>query len=151
MSKVTVVGTNLIIEAKPKESLIKILEKNNFKIESSCSGHGTCGDCVVKIKNGMDNCSPVTYSEIKLLGNVFHMTKERLSCQTKVLGDIEVDLSVQLLKQKVPKNKKVVTKSALRKKSALAPKTPVEEVVSDKNANPPKVKEGGFHRPKRKI
>jgi hypothetical protein len=39
------------------------------------------------------NLSPQTFEELRLLGNVFHITKERLSCQTKLLGDVTLDIS----------------------------------------------------------
>jgi hypothetical protein len=39
------------------------------------------------------NLAPQTFEELRLLGNVFHITKERLSCQTKIKGDVTIDIS----------------------------------------------------------
>jgi hypothetical protein len=62
-------------------------------IKSSCGGMASCGDCVVKIVSGEQFASSPTFAELKLLGNVFHITKERLSCQVKCQGDVTLDLS----------------------------------------------------------
>lgn len=60
----------------------------------NCHGLGQCGTCHVHIKQGMENCSPKgTWEKIRLQMSTFAIGAEdvvRLSCQTKVLGDIEV-------------------------------------------------------------
>lgn len=37
--------------------------------------------------------NPPGFDEIRLLGNVFHITKERLSCQVRVTGSVTIDIS----------------------------------------------------------
>ena len=44
--------------------------------------------------SGEDNLNTPTFEELKLIGNVYHITKERLACQTKLTGDITIDLSM---------------------------------------------------------
>ena len=60
-----------------------------------CRGHGTCGTCRVLIKKGMENISrPGRLERFRLALALFAIGAEdevRLSCQTKVLGDIEVE------------------------------------------------------------
>lgn len=61
----------------------------------NCYGHGTCGTCRVLIKNDtMKNCSPKGFFEkTRLALSWFALGVEnevRLSCKTKVMGDIEV-------------------------------------------------------------
>lgn len=62
---------------------------------ANCHGLGTCGTCHVHIKKGMENCSPKTTMESVRLAlatfNIGHEDEVRLACQTKVLGDIEVE------------------------------------------------------------
>jgi ferredoxin len=73
------------------ESLVKI---------ANCHGMGTCGTCHVHIKKGMENCSPKGAFEKFRLGvatfSIGHEDEIRLACQTKVLGDIEVETRPKL-------------------------------------------------------
>ncbi len=60
-----------------------------------CPGFGICGTCRVLITKGMENASPMGIRErVKLkylsLAAIGHEDNMRLSCQTKVLGDMEV-------------------------------------------------------------
>ena len=48
-------------------------------------GKATCGLCRVKILAGEDALSPFNAAERKHLGNVYFITKTRLSCQAKVI------------------------------------------------------------------
>ena len=149
MPKITLKPTNQILEVNSKKTLLEQLNKNDIILNSSCGGFGTCGDCVVKIVKGEDQCSPPTYEEIKLLGNVFHLTHERLSCQLKILGDVEVDISTHLntRHKKQPKPKENL-KTMRRKSSSIPVKTEVQEVKTE--TVPVKEKEGGLKRPMRK-
>ena len=61
----------------------------------NCLGHGTCGTCRVLILNGtVKNTSSRTFIEkIRFKFSFLNIGDEeemRLSCQTRVLGDIEV-------------------------------------------------------------
>lgn len=93
MPKLTLWPSGEVLEVNSTEPLLVQLTKANKKIKSSCGGHATCGDCVLTVKSGEDNLSLMTFEELRLLGNVFHITKERLSCQTKITGDVVVDVS----------------------------------------------------------
>jgi len=94
MAKVTLWPSGQVLEMNGgQDNLLEGLKKCGVYIKSSCGGHATCGDCVVKVQTGIENLTPQEFAELKLLGNVFHITKERLSCQTKVLGDCTIDIS----------------------------------------------------------
>ncbi len=75
------------------EDLLTALRKANIYVKSSCGGHASCSDCLIKITDGIDHLNEPSFDETKLIGNVFHITKERLCCQTMITGDIEIDLS----------------------------------------------------------
>lgn len=94
MPKVTVMPDGISFEMDDQTSLLESLRKNGLYVKSSCGGKASCSDCIVKIKQGEDNLSPQEYPELKLVGNVFHITKERLSCQTKIIGDVILDISM---------------------------------------------------------
>lgn len=91
--KVTLWPSGEILELNGEENLLTQLKKSGKKIKSSCGGCATCSDCAVIVKSGEMNLTPQTFEELRLLGNVFHITKERLSCQTKITGDVTIDIS----------------------------------------------------------
>lgn len=93
MPKLTLWPSGEVLEANEKENLLVQLTNAGHKIRSSCGGHATCGDCVIVVKGGDSSCTAPTFEELRLLGNVFHITKERLSCQTKLMGDVVIDIT----------------------------------------------------------
>jgi len=91
--KCTLWPSGEILSINGEDTLLNQLKKAGKKIKSSCGGCATCGDCMIVVKSGELNLSPQTFEELRLLGNVFHITKERLSCQTKVVGDVTLDIT----------------------------------------------------------
>lgn len=91
--KCTIWPSGEILDLTGEETLLNELKKAGKNIQSSCGGCATCTDCMVVVKSGELNLTPQTFEELRLLGNVFHITKERLSCQAKVLGDVTLDIS----------------------------------------------------------
>ena len=65
-------------------------------IKSACGGVAQCRRCVVKIISGEEKLNRVEFEERQLLGNVFYITRERLSCQLKCHGNITIDISDHL-------------------------------------------------------
>ena len=93
MNKVKIKASGEVFEIDENTSLLEALRQKELYVKSSCGGNGSCSDCIVKIVEGADNLNDPSFAEKQLLGNVFHITKERLSCQTKITGDITIDLS----------------------------------------------------------
>jgi 2Fe-2S ferredoxin len=91
--KCTLWPSGEVIELAGEDTLLNELKKAGKKVQSSCGGCATCSDCMIVVKSGELNLAPQTFEELRLLGNVFHITKERLSCQTKILGDVTLDIS----------------------------------------------------------
>jgi ferredoxin len=91
--KCTLWPSGEVLELNRTDSLLSQLKKAGKKIKSSCGGCATCSDCMIVVKSGELNLTPQTFEELRLLGNVFHITKERLSCQTKITGDVTIDIS----------------------------------------------------------
>lgn len=89
---------NKKIELK-NESLLELLRNEGVDIKSSCGGHATCSDCVVKICSGDQNLSSVNFDEKKLLGNVYFITKERLACQVRCsdLANINQQVEIEIV------------------------------------------------------
>lgn len=82
-----------IFEVNEETPLLKALLEEDIYIKSSCGGHGSCSDCVVKIIEGKECVNRPSFAEKGLLGNVFFITRERLSCQTKITGNVTIDTS----------------------------------------------------------
>lgn len=91
--KCTLKPEGKVVEIEEGKNLLVALREQNVYIKSSCGGHATCTDCVIKIVSGEDYITPPPFEELKLLGNVFHITKERLACQTCLTGDVTIDIS----------------------------------------------------------
>lgn len=66
-------------------------------IDTACVGKGTCGLCRVKILAGAESLNPFTDEEKKHLGNVYHITKTRLSCRTLVGS---ADVAIEIVRKK---------------------------------------------------
>ena len=60
-------------------------------VASSCDGDGICAKCRVKVLNGSENLSEMSFFEQERLQMNHVPEGYRLSCQAKVLGDITVD------------------------------------------------------------
>jgi len=91
--KCTLWPSGEVLTINGEETLLNQLKKVGKKIKSSCGGCATCGDCMIVVKSGELNLTPQTFEELRLLGNVFHITKERLSCQTRITGDVTLDIT----------------------------------------------------------
>lgn len=61
-------------------------------IETACVGKGTCGLCRVRIVAGAQHLNAYTEEESKHLGNVYHLTKVRLACRSKAVGDVTIEV-----------------------------------------------------------
>jgi 2Fe-2S ferredoxin len=107
-----------VITLNGEETLLKQLKKAGKNIKSSCGGCATCTDCMIVVKSGELNLTPQTFEELRLLGNVFHITKERLSCQTKITGDVTLDISSHEKNTKVSGPKSTTT--ILKKKEEVS-------------------------------
>jgi len=78
------------VEAKDGETVLQIALDNGIPMEHACGGNGFCTTCMCKVKSGMENLSPRNDKE-ENMGIV--NDPERLSCQTEIKGDVEVEVS----------------------------------------------------------
>jgi ferredoxin len=132
--KLTVKPTGEVFEIEEGKSVLELLQSKEVYVKSSCGGHATCNDCIVKIVSGEDNLSPSPFSELKLLGNVFHITKERLACQLSCMGDITIDISAH---DKDRDERKTAKKKGPEKKVApikVRKEQEVKEIQTDRTA-----------------
>ena len=95
MPIVTIVGGDagpVTVEVPTGSTLFDAGAKVSAGIDTSCVGKGTCGLCRVKIVAGAEHLNAFTDEERKHLGNVYHITKVRLSCRSQVSGDVTIEV-----------------------------------------------------------
>ncbi len=93
MPRVTFLPSGLCVECADGTNLFELARKHGIAVETSCVGKGTCGLCRVKVLAGEPNLSPYSADEKKHLGNVYFLTKVRLSCRATVQGgDVTVEV-----------------------------------------------------------
>jgi len=80
------------VEARPGDSLFDAAARVSAGVDTACVGKGTCGLCRVKILAGAEHLNPYTDEERKHLGNVYHITKVRLSCRCRPTGDVTIEI-----------------------------------------------------------
>ncbi|PIP89804.1 MAG: hypothetical protein COW01_07790 [Bdellovibrionales bacterium CG12_big_fil_rev_8_21_14_0_65_38_15] len=147
MPKLTILPEGKTIFLSEETPVMEALRDEEIYIKSSCGGVASCSDCVIKVVEGADHCNPPPFEETRLLGNVFHITKERLSCQLKCHGDITIDIS---------RHDKAADESKLQNKtSSFVTKRRTKDDVSKikeerqiEKENRPEGKEGGKRRPR---
>ncbi|MBC98415.1 MAG: hypothetical protein CME63_11740 [Halobacteriovoraceae bacterium] len=121
------------IEIDGETDLLTALREEGVYIKSSCGGYASCSDCLVKILEGEDNINSPSFEETQMIGNVFHITKERLACQVKVEGEVKVDLS----RHDESADAKKLTKKNNRFNKSKAPvkkrsRAEVDEILSER-------------------
>jgi ferredoxin len=85
-------GEPLVVDVADGSTLFEAGARVAAGIDTACVGKGTCGLCRVKIVSGAEHLNPFTDEERKHLGNVYHITKVRLSCRCKVGGDVAIEI-----------------------------------------------------------
>jgi len=84
---------NKKIEIPADKDLYTALKENDIFIKSTCGGCASCTHCIITILEGSENINEMSFEEKQILGNTFHITQERLSCQTKINGEVTIDVS----------------------------------------------------------
>lgn len=74
----------------PNTSILDAALEIGLPLRHVCGGNATCTTCKVIIEEGYANLSPPSIKEIAMLGYEKIMLKYRLSCQTKVNGNMTV-------------------------------------------------------------
>jgi 2Fe-2S ferredoxin len=72
-------------------NLMEELLLAGLPVASSCHGDGICGKCRVRVISGMENLSPINALERMLRDRLRIPNEFRISCQSRVFGDVVVD------------------------------------------------------------
>ena len=96
MPKITFLNSSQSKQTFEVESGTTILDaakQHGVPLEHACGGIGACSTCHVYIREGMDNLSEMTEDEADTLDTAVGITLEsRLGCQSKVHGDVVVEI-----------------------------------------------------------
>jgi adenylate cyclase len=92
VASITYQPSGLRVECFDGESVFSVGQRAGITIATACAGKATCGLCRVTILDGEANVTPLNAAEKRHLGNVYFINKVRLACQTRVSGDVVVDV-----------------------------------------------------------
>ena len=87
-------GKKEVVAYDQSKSVLDIFHSQGIDWMHACGGKGRCTTCKMIVLNGPDSVSPLTEVEQKYLGLGALGKNERLACQTKVLGDIEIRVPI---------------------------------------------------------
>ncbi|MFP4356744.1 MAG: NADH:ubiquinone reductase (Na(+)-transporting) subunit F, partial [Phycisphaerae bacterium] len=87
-------GGELIIDTQAGQSLLQALLDSEIYLPSSCGGQGTCGLCKLRAISG---AGPLLPTEQGFLSRHEVQQGQRLACQIKLRGDVEISLPEQIL------------------------------------------------------
>ncbi|HVY39076.1 MAG TPA: 2Fe-2S iron-sulfur cluster-binding protein [Polyangia bacterium] len=87
MPSITYLPAATRLPCAPGESVFEVARRNGVHVPTACAGQATCGLCRVKVVSGEEHLTPFNAAERKHLGNVYFITKLRLSCQARIRDD----------------------------------------------------------------
>ncbi len=120
--KVKFMPQNIELEIALNQSVKDLADKNGIFIKSICNGLPSCAECRVKLIEGEHNILPPGKKEVNLIGTGYFIDGRRLSCQLICFGDISVDLTEQIAKEK--------NKASLRPQGNRKPETEISNAVA---------------------
>lgn len=93
MPKVAFMPQGITVDAEPNETLLQLAIRTGVTIPTTCGGKASCRLCIVRVPKGQEHAlSDMEFLEQSAMGNVFFITRERLSCQTRVKSDVTVEI-----------------------------------------------------------
>ena len=87
-------------EIEVNETILHLAQRQGLYIQSVCKGIPSCAECRVKLIEGEHHVLPPSKKELSLIGTAHYVDLSRLSCQLRCFGDVTVDLSEQVEKEK---------------------------------------------------
>ncbi|MCO4771808.1 MAG: (2Fe-2S)-binding protein [Deltaproteobacteria bacterium] len=117
MPTITFMPSGVTIEVKPGTTVFNAAARAEVPIASQCGGKCACALCRVKVVGGAELISPMTWEEEGHMGNAFYITRQRLSCQLQVFGDVTIEVA-EIEERSKPKGR-YVPHALLRKREAL--------------------------------
>jgi len=96
MPKITFYPDKISGEVPSGISVLEASEKLGMALRHDCGGFATCSTCRVFVHAGMSNLSEVDLDEENMLEEAKLTAPYRLSCQTKIAGDVIVIIDTDM-------------------------------------------------------
>ncbi len=78
------------VDAQNGTSLLEAARLIQAPVQTLCHGIGACVRCKVKVVSGQ--LGDITALERDKLGNIYHLTKERMACQAQINGNCVLEI-----------------------------------------------------------
>lgn len=92
-------------EVEFNETVLHLAQRSGIHIQSVCKGIPSCAECRVRIVDGEHHVLPPSKKEVDLIGTAHYIDLSRLSCQLRCFGDLTIDLTEQIEKEKRAQDK----------------------------------------------
>ncbi len=138
MAEIIVLPHKTRIEASIRESLLNVLNKEGFGLQSICGGRGICGKCKIIVRSGNKAISPPNDSEKNSLSSDELSKGYRLACRAFIKEnetisiDIPPESTVEYQKLSIVGSEPYVkSEPAVRKVYIELSKTTLKNISSD--------------------
>jgi ferredoxin len=128
--KITFQPADVTIEVNPGTTVFGAAAMAGVAIPSQCGGKCACALCRVTVLSGEDLISPMGWEEEGHMGNVFYLTRERLSCQLRVFGDVVVQIAEEPEKHKKARGR-YIPYALVRKRETMEREEELRRVRGD--------------------
>ncbi len=97
MASIRIVGREAVYPTNLTTSILNVLMKNGFPIQTVCGGRAQCGRDLIRIISGAELLSPRREMETRRLASLAGEGEPsgpdiRLACQTYVRGDVVIEV-----------------------------------------------------------
>jgi ferredoxin len=97
MPSIRIIGNPGAFEANLTTSILNVLLKSSFPIDTVCGGKAQCGRDLIRIVRGKEFCSPRRELEARRLESLALEGEPagpemRLACQCYIRGDVEIEV-----------------------------------------------------------
>jgi ferredoxin len=117
MAKIYFRPAGVSIEVRDGTTVFAAALAAEVAIPSQCGGRCACALCRVQIVEGAEFISPMQWQEEGHMGNCFHLTGERLSCQSRAYGEVVVEIKETEIADK-PRSR-YIPRSIVRKREKM--------------------------------
>lgn len=92
MPKITITTDKMTLDVPKGANFMDVCENEDTSILFGCRD-GACGACLIDVKEGAENLSPIKEDEKDFLETLAARPSERLACQCNINGDVVVEVS----------------------------------------------------------
>jgi ferredoxin, 2Fe-2S len=96
MPRVTFLPERLVADVEPGTTVLQAAKRAGAQVGDACGGNCACSTCHVYVRQGSQHLSDQEDPEADILDKAFAVLPcSRLSCQTRVDGDVVVEITTE--------------------------------------------------------